>query len=72
MNATRSNLLSTSCVIFEASGSPVDAATRHRNPRVFQTTASFFPGAKDLSMNNVYTLARAPGGQMQGAATQAM
>ena len=23
-------------------------------------------------MNNVYTLARAPGGQMQGAATQAM
>ena len=28
--------------------------------------------AKGLSMNNVYTLARAPGGQMQGAATQAM
>jgi hypothetical protein len=25
-----------------------------------------------LSMNNVCTLARAPGGQMQGAATQAM
>ena len=23
-------------------------------------------------MNNIYTLARAPGGQMQGAATQAM
>ena len=29
-------------------------------------------GSKGLSMNNVYTLARAPGGQMQGAATQAM
>ena len=27
---------------------------------------------KGLSMNNVCTLARAPGGQMQGAATQAM
>jgi hypothetical protein len=27
---------------------------------------------KGLPMNNVYTLARAPGGQMQGAATQAM
>ncbi|MGA2264226.1 MAG: hypothetical protein ABSH28_22680, partial [Acidobacteriota bacterium] len=29
-------------------------------------------GVKGLSKNNVYTLARAPGGQMQGAATQAM
>jgi len=38
----------------------------------FLSDFSCASAAKDLPQNNIYPLARAPGGQMQGAATQAM